>query len=304
MNDTPKIDLLNSPVEKLLRSADKADNNAILQIHPDKILPNPYQPRTTINKESFKSLVANINETGILQPLIVRLTASNEYELIAGQRRLKAAKVLKLEVVPAILDNTDDPTASIIHSISENLHREDLPPMDKARAINTLNENYDIPQKEIAKKLGMSPKEVSQLIGMLSLHPVIQGIYDSGIATSPQIIAILKKIHSLDPGLAGLTAQEHISYRDVINTYEKLKDKAEVDSGAPTEKKQASIDSEQIDTIIDTAVSTISKQSSSKHGEVEIQLIDTILKNETLTDTTDRAKAILNALKIYRRGKF
>lgn len=159
----------------------------IYHIEVSKISPNPNQPRKNFNEESLRELAKSIREFGFLQPLVVtrkevETTGGLDvaYELIAGERRLLAAKILGLEHVPAIVRNVDLEREKLELAIIENLQREDLNPVEKARAFQRLQEEFRLTQREIASKLGKSREAVANTVRLLDLPVYIQEALEKG----------------------------------------------------------------------------------------------------------------------------
>ena len=139
----------------------------------ETIIPNRLQPRKTFNEEKIKDLSASIKERGIIQPLLVTQAIGNRYELIAGERRLRAAKMVGLTEVPVIIKiaNTEE---MLELSIIENIQREDLNPIEEAAAISELIKQFDYTQDETATRLGKSRVAITNSLRLLNLPKVIQ----------------------------------------------------------------------------------------------------------------------------------
>jgi ParB family chromosome partitioning protein len=153
-------------------------SNAIFWIEVEKIKPNPYQPRKEFNEDALQSLSESVRQYGILQPLVVTRRESSradggfsvEYELIAGERRLRAAKLAGLSQVPALIRAREDSDMMKLElAIIENLQREDLNPIDRAQAFSQLAEQFKLKHIEIAEKIGKSREYVSNSIRLLGL---------------------------------------------------------------------------------------------------------------------------------------
>lgn len=156
-------------------------NDAIFHIEVEKIKPNPFQPRKNFDEESLKELANSIREFGILQPLVVTKIEKEtdfgtdvEYQLIAGERRLKAAKLIGLERVPVIVRKVDENKEHLELAIIENLQRADLDPMETARAYARLQDEFGLTQREIAQRLGKSREVVGNTLRLLDLPTDIQ----------------------------------------------------------------------------------------------------------------------------------
>ena len=128
---------------------DSAKSNDIIEITLEEIRSNPYQPRKSFNEESIKELADSIKEYGIVQPIIVKKTIKG-YELIAGERRTKAARVAGLETIPAIIKEFDDQEMMEI-ALVENIQREDLNPIDEAKAYENIIQLSGMTQEEFAR---------------------------------------------------------------------------------------------------------------------------------------------------------
>lgn len=157
-------------------------HNSIFWVETDKIKPNPFQPRKEFDERALQDLSDSIRQYGILQPLVVTRREiesedgiSVEYELIAGERRLRASKLAKLPQVPVIIRATEDTDKEKLElAIIENLQREDLNPIDRANAFLKLYEEFKLTHAEIGKKMGKSREYVSNTLRLLSLPEEIR----------------------------------------------------------------------------------------------------------------------------------
>jgi len=180
------------------------DNERILKISPDKIDFNPYQPRTNFAESALKDLAESIREHGIIQPLIVTKNG-DRFELIAGERRLRSAKLLNLKEVPVIV-REEKSQKKLEMALIENLQREDLNPLETARAYKRLIDEFNITQEETAKKVGRARSSVANALRLLSLPEEVQSAllggkiteahakYLLGIEGRDKQITMLKKI--------------------------------------------------------------------------------------------------------------
>lgn len=154
---------------------------AIFQIEINKIKPNPHQPRKEFNENALNELAASIREMGIIQPLIVsKVTketdsgAQVEYQIIAGERRLLAAKKVGLERVPAIVRAISQEKEKLEIAIVENVQRVDLNPLESARSYAKLQEKFNLTQREVATRVGKSRETISNVLRLLNLPSYIQ----------------------------------------------------------------------------------------------------------------------------------
>ncbi|MCL2513715.1 MAG: ParB/RepB/Spo0J family partition protein, partial [Oscillospiraceae bacterium] len=140
----------------------------IILIPQEKIMPNPSQPRKSYNKEELEGLAGSIKENGILQPLNVRANGTGEYELISGERRLRAARLAGFPSVPCVIMDTNEKTSAVF-ALIENMQRQDLNYFEEAAAIERLSVKHGLMQEDIAKLLGKSQSALSNKIRLLKL---------------------------------------------------------------------------------------------------------------------------------------
>jgi len=153
------------------------------------IKPGRYQPRAGFNKERLNELVSSIKEKGVVQPILVRTTPSG-YELIAGERRLRAAKILGMEKIPAITREVDDINAMEI-ALIENIQREDLNPMEEAAAYQRLHREFGFTQEMIAQAVGKDRSSVTNILRLLNLPVTIQKFIMDELLTMGHARALL-----------------------------------------------------------------------------------------------------------------
>lgn len=176
------------------------DNNANLVevpgarlafISPNLVIPNPQQPRKTFNPEDLAELVHSIREIGILQPIVVRsIPGSENFELIMGERRLRASKEVGLEQIPVIIRDTADEDM-LRDALLENLHRSQLNPLEEASAYQQLMADFGITQEQLAERIGRSRPQISNTIRLLRLPPLVQKRVAAGVLSAGHARAIL-----------------------------------------------------------------------------------------------------------------
>src|SRR5262245_23240426 len=154
------------------------EGTGLLEIPVEAVAPNPRQPRTSFEDEALAALAASIQEVGVLQPIVVR-KAGTGFELIAGERRLRAAKLAGLATVPAVIRESDD-TESLREALIENIHREDLNPIELAEAFRELLDELGLRQETLAERLGMSRSHIANTIRLLQLPPDVQLLVAEG----------------------------------------------------------------------------------------------------------------------------
>jgi ParB family chromosome partitioning protein len=148
-------------------------SSGLLEVPVNAVGPNPKQPRTRFEDETIRSLAASIREVGILQPLVVRRTSEGAYELIAGERRLRAARVAGLATVPVVLRDSGD-SDLLREALIENIHREDLNPIELAEAFRQLLGELGLKQEELADRVGVSRSHIANTIRLLALPLDVQ----------------------------------------------------------------------------------------------------------------------------------
>ena len=163
----------------------------MLFVDIEKIRPNPYQPRKRNSRVSMDELCNSIKEHGIIQPVTVRKVSGDVYELISGERRLNAAKVLKMKKIPAILMDVTDEDSAVI-ALVENLQREDLDFLEEAEGYRNLMEIHGMTQEEIAEKVGKSQSTIANKLRLLKLPEEIKKIIKENGLTERHARAILK----------------------------------------------------------------------------------------------------------------
>jgi ParB family chromosome partitioning protein len=161
------------------------------EVDIDRIVPNPHQPRSTINDSSLDELVASIREHGVLQPLVVGLSEDEGvYQLIAGERRLRAARLAGLERVPVVVKEAAE-RGLLELALVENLQREDLNPLEEALAYRRLIDEFSLTQEEVATRVGRSRTAVANTLRLLALDPDIRQSLVSGSITEGHARALL-----------------------------------------------------------------------------------------------------------------
>ncbi|MHC5798102.1 ParB/RepB/Spo0J family partition protein [Lacisediminihabitans sp. FW035] len=167
----------------------------LANLSPNDIVPNAAQPRTTFVQEDLDELVASIREVGVLQPIVVRPIAGAtagqaQYELVMGERRLRASKLLGLETIPAVVKNTAD-DAMLRDALLENLHRANLNPLEEASAYQQLLADFGITQDELATRIGRSRPQITNTIRLLRLPIGVQNRVAAGVLSAGHARAIL-----------------------------------------------------------------------------------------------------------------
>ena len=190
-------------------------DTALRELPVSEIRANAYQPRGHFDEEALVSLAASIQAVGVLQPVLVRQTGPQEYELIAGERRWRAARRAGLQTIPAIVRATED-VRSLEQALVENLHREDLTPLEEAAAYQQLVEQFGHTQEEVAQRVGKSRSAVANTMRLLHLPPSIQRLLAEGQITAGHARALLGTPDRMfQEQLARAVVSEHLTVREV-----------------------------------------------------------------------------------------
>ena len=189
----------------------------VTEINVDEIRSNPYQPRKTFDTESLNELAKSITEYGVVQPIIVKKSIKG-YELVAGERRTKAAKIAGLKTIPAIIKDFDDQEMMEI-ALIENIQREDLNPIDEASSINNIIKLRGYTQEEFATKFGKSRTYVTNMVGLLKLPDEVKRLVEKKSLSMSHAI-VLSKIE--DDEVATSLAKRVITDNLSVHELEKI----------------------------------------------------------------------------------
>ena len=176
---------------------------------------NPYQPRDVFDEDALNSLSLSIREVGVLQPVLIRRKSSDTFELIAGERRWRAAKRAGKETIPAIVRDIEDLT-SLEHALVENLHRQDLGPLEEAAAYQQLIDDFQLSQEAVAKRVGKSRPAIADALRLLQLPSSVQGFLMDGRLTAGHARALLGLSSRQEQDqLANRAIEENLTVREV-----------------------------------------------------------------------------------------
>ena len=243
-----------------------------LEVPIQSVKPNRRQPRSIFDDEALQELAASIREIGILQPPVVRRVGNNEYELIMGERRLRAAKLAGLSTIPVIIRETSD-NELLREALIENIHRSNLNSLEEAAAYNQMLSDFGFTHDELAKKIGKSRPVISNTLRLLNLPPSVQKKLTSGTLSMGHARALL--------GLSDASEIERIANRIVseglsVRATEEL---IAVGSGKKSPGKKGSTSSlgkyqeleEQIGDALDTRVRI---KGGANGGRIQIEFAD------------------------------
>lgn len=205
----------------------------VREVPISQIEPNRYQPRSYFDEESLAGLTASIRELGVLQPVLVREISTDRYELVAGERRWRAAKRAGLQFIPIVMREITD-ELSLQHALVENLHRENLNPLEEAAGYQQLIEDFDLTQEEVAQRVGKSRSAVANLLRLFQLPPQVQKLVGEGRLSAGHAKALLgTPDRAFQESLAHRIVGDGLTVRDAEETIRKRNERQVSPSPAP-----------------------------------------------------------------------
>jgi ParB family chromosome partitioning protein len=247
--------------------------SALLEVPVSAIGPNPRQPRTRFDDEAIASLAASIREVGILQPIVVRRAGEGRYEVIAGERRLRAAKAAGLAAVPVVMRESED-SDLLREALIENIHREDLNPIEQAEAFRQLLEELGLKQEELADRVGVSRSHIANTIRLLALPLEVQQLLTDDKVSAGHARALLS-LGDADAmtSLALRVAAEDLSVRQTEEIVRRFIETPASEPKAPGNVEKP-VDSSlmEVEEILSEQLATrVSIQMGAKRGKVVIE---------------------------------
>ncbi|WP_269223667.1 MULTISPECIES: ParB/RepB/Spo0J family partition protein [Flavobacterium] len=210
------------------KNADKVVGN-IIELEIDAIEINPFQPRSNFNEDSLRELATSIKELGVIQPITVRKLDFNKYQLISGERRLRASTLIGLTTVPAYIRIAND-NESLIMALVENIQRHDLDPIEIALSYQRLIDEIQLTQEQMSERVGKKRSTIANYLRLLKLDPIIQtGIRDGFISMGHGRAIINIDDHDVQTDIYQKIVSQNLSVREtetlVKNYHESLKPK-------------------------------------------------------------------------------
>ena len=259
---------LDSLIPTQIKSEDRvaAERN---EVSVELIRPNPKQPRTVFDDDQLRELAASIREIGILQPPVVRRVGSN-YELIMGERRLRAAKLAGLTKIPVIIRETND-NELLREALIENIHRSALNPLEEAAAYNQMLDDFGFTHEELASKLGKSRPVITNTMRLLNLPPSVQKKLTAGVISAGHARALLSLT---DPNEIERIVSKIVAEGLSVRATEEL-----VSLSSPTKK---------------SGKSKSARGSSGKYSELEERIGDALNTRVTIKGGSKGGKIIID----------
>lgn len=259
---------LGKGISALIPEKATGQKNEIINVQTDQIKPNPFQPREDFDSHSLEELTHSIKEKGIIQPILVR-RRGNDYELIAGERRLRAAQVLNIKDIPVIIKDVED-RDSLELSLIENIQRQDLNPIEEAHAFQYLIDKFQLTQEKLSEVLGKARVSITNILRLLKLPQEIQEEIKKGRISFGHGRALLE--------LEDLNQQRHLtqeiiskglSVRELENLIKKHRPKGPQHKTAhPTHEPYLAVLQEELQHILATKVRINKRQ---KRGQIIIE---------------------------------
>jgi ParB family chromosome partitioning protein len=217
------------------KNADKVVGN-IIELEIDAIEINPFQPRSNFNEESLRELATSIKELGVIQPITVRKLDFNKYQLISGERRLRASTLIGLTTVPAYIRIAND-NESLVMALVENIQRHDLDPIEIALSYQRLIDEIQLTQEQMSERVGKKRSTIANYLRLLKLDPIIQtGIRDGFISMGHGRAIINIEDHDVQTDIYQKIVSQNLSVREtetlVKNYHESLKPKPAIPTKA------------------------------------------------------------------------
>ncbi|MBF0493269.1 MAG: ParB/RepB/Spo0J family partition protein [Deltaproteobacteria bacterium] len=215
----------------------RSDFNKYFECAVDKIVPNRDQPRKLFNKETLEELSQSIQEKGVLQPLIVRRLENGQFELVAGERRFRASKLVGLSTVPVVVIDREV-SESLELALIENIQRQDLNPIEEALAFKQLMDRYHYTQEICAKKVGKERSSVANSIRLLGLPEEIRGmIIESKLSMGHARSLLAIEDIEVQLRIARKISEQGMSVREVEEWVRKLKEGIKLEEGVVIKRK-------------------------------------------------------------------
>lgn len=250
-----------------------ADDSIYQELPISQVKGNPNQPRTVFDDDTLSQLAESIKAAGVVQPVIVR-QASDGYELIAGERRLRAARLAGLKMIPAVIRDASD-ADSLALALIENISREDLNPIDTARAYANLQEDFGITQEVLAAKLGRSRSSVANTLRLLDLPDEVQRLVESGKLSEGHgraLLAVGDRVRQRK--LASRMVNKGLSVRQA----EELVKKTETKASRNRQPRVIPVSQEAMDEVTDALYSAfrlpVKVRWAAKGGRIEIEFTE------------------------------
>src|SRR5215212_720061 len=242
----------------------RAQPNGIAEIAIDQIRPNPRQPRQRFDAEELEALAASIREHGVLKPILVTETLDG-YQLVAGERRLRASQLAGLDRIPAVIRQLADRDQLEV-ALVENLQRSDLGPMEAAAAYHALATEFDLTHDEIARRIGRAKSTVTNTIRLLDLEPRVQSALVDGRITEGHARAIAGLPTEIQPRLVSSIVEQSLSVRQTEELARRIREPRPATESGATSRPRLDPDLERIEDDLRRGLGTKVTLARSRRG--------------------------------------
>ena len=199
-------------IDEVMRVSEEDQNNGLRELDIDRIQRGKFQPRQHFDQQSLQELADSIRSQGVVQPIVVRPEASH-FELIAGERRWRAAQIAGLQKIPAVIRDLDSSAAAVVGLI-ENIQREDLNPLEESQALMRLIEEFELTHQQVADSVGRSRASVTNLLRLLDLADPVKDLVNRGLLNMGHARALLGLIRHDQIEVANLVVKRGLSVRE------------------------------------------------------------------------------------------
>ncbi len=273
-----KVPRLGKGLEALLGGVDEvSDDGGIAQIEVREIRPNSFQPRRSFPEDKLEELADSIRVHGVVQPIILRRGEDEHYELVAGERRWRAARMAGLSRIPAIVGDFDERQMMEV-ALVENLQREDLNPMEQATAYQSLQQQVGLTQSEVAERIGVSRSQVANVLRLLQLPDEVQDMVREGRLGLGHAKVILGLREEQRVGFAGEVVGDELTVRDAERAAVARKaepDPPETASGPEESEDDAAVFARDVEERVGRALGTrVSLRDREGRGRIVIEYFD------------------------------
>jgi ParB family chromosome partitioning protein len=242
----------------------RAQPNGVAEIGIDQVRPNPRQPRQRFDAEELEALAASIREHGVLQPILVTETLDG-YQLVAGERRLRASQLAGLDRIPAVIRQLADRDQLEV-ALVENLQRSDLGPMEAAAAYEALATEFELTHDEIARRIGRAKSTVTNTIRLLDLEPRVQSALVDGRITEGHARAIAGLPTEIQPRLVSSIVEQSLSVRQTEELARRVREPRPATESSATARRRLDPDLERIEDDLRRGLGTKVTLARSRRG--------------------------------------
>ena len=252
-------------IDEVTRVSEQDHRSGLIQLDIDRIQRGKYQPRQHFDQQSLQELADSIHSQGIIQPIVVR-PEGNHFELVAGERRWRAAQIAGLQKIPAVIRDIDGKSAAAI-ALIENIQREDLNPLEEAQALMTLLAEFEPTHQQVADSVGRSRASVSNLLRLLDLADPVKDQVNQGLLDMGHARALLGLIRHDQIEVANIIVNRGLSVRE---TEALVKQRLNPGAGKPSTSGESDPDTKRLETRISEKLGAGVKIKSGKQGSGQL----------------------------------